>query len=114
MEFIIFWIFLSILIGVFASFKKRSGVGWFFLSLIISPLITFIILLVAGSPQGNLKKCPKCAEEIKEEAEICRFCGYNFSVLPLIKPILPTQSKKIDTEVRDLASDYISRMKAKK
>jgi hypothetical protein len=78
MEFFIFWIFLSILAGVFASSKKRSGVGWFFLSLIISPLITFIILLVAGSPQNTLKKCPKCAEEIKVEAKVCRFCGFEF------------------------------------
>jgi hypothetical protein len=78
MGFIVFWVILSILVGVFASSKKRSGVGWFFLSLIISPLITFIILLVAGSPRGTLKKCPKCAEEIKAEARVCRFCGYEF------------------------------------
>lgn len=78
MEFFIFWIFLSILVGIFASSKKRSGFGWFFLSLIISPLITFIILLVAGSSQGTLKKCPKCAEEVKAEAHVCRFCNYEF------------------------------------
>jgi hypothetical protein len=78
MAFFIFWVFLSILVGAYGSSKKRSGVGWFFLSLIISPLITFIILLVSGSPQGILKKCPKCAEEVKTEAQVCRFCGFEF------------------------------------
>ena len=72
------WIFLSVLVGSFASLKKRSGVGWFFLSLIISPLIGFLILLVAGQPADTLKKCPRCAEEVKAEALICRYCNYEF------------------------------------
>jgi hypothetical protein len=80
MEFIIFWIFLSLLVGIFASFKKRIGPLWFLLSLIISPLITFIILLVSGPPGRILKKCPKCAEKVKKEAKICRFYGFEFSI----------------------------------
>jgi len=30
-----------------------------------------------------MKKCPKCAEIVKREVEVCRFCGYRFSSKPL-------------------------------
>jgi len=76
--FIVGWIGFSILVAWYASTKKRSGIGWFFLSLIVSPLISFIIVAVLGEPRGELKKCPKCAEEVKAEALICRFCNFQF------------------------------------
>ena len=79
---IFFWVFLSILVGIFAGSKSRSKFGWFFISLLISPLIAFIILLVAGPRAGSLKKCPKCAEQVKAEAEICRFCSFQFPSSP--------------------------------
>lgn len=103
MLFIIFWLFLSILVGVFASSKGRSGIGWFFLSLIISPLIGFIIVLVAGPPTGSQKKCPKCAEMVKTEAIICRFCQYEFPVDVVKKEVSgPVQiGEKITQETID-------------
>ncbi len=39
---------IAVLVGLFASRKKRSGVMWFLLSFVITPLIAFIILLVLG------------------------------------------------------------------
>lgn len=50
------WFFFCILVGVFASNKGRSGIGWFFISAIISPLIGAIIVA--------------CLKDLKVEANI--------------------------------------------
>jgi hypothetical protein len=33
----------------------------------------------AGSPIDDTKSCPDCAETVKPDARVCRFCGYRFA-----------------------------------
>ena len=40
------WIVFAALVGWYASTRGRSGVGFFFLSLLVSPLIGFLIALI--------------------------------------------------------------------
>lgn len=76
MEIFIVFVALSIIAGVIASKKGRSGFGFFLLSLLLTPLVGILASLVA-SPKMAIagKKCPFCAEIVKSEAKVCKHCG---------------------------------------
>lgn len=73
----IVWIVLSILIGVWAKRKGRSNGWWFFLSLMLSPIIGAACVLCMKNL--NTKTCPACAEPVRREASVCKHCRTKLS-----------------------------------
>jgi len=73
---------VSILIGKAAARKGRSFAAFFWLSVVLSPIIIGLVIAamkpLETTEVGNTKKCPACAEMVKTEAVVCRFCGHNF------------------------------------
>ena len=81
---IIGWLVLALVPAWLAARKGRSGVLFYVLGLALSPLLAAVIALVISPDEegmeesGTAKKCPKCAEMVKGEAKVCRFCGHEF------------------------------------
>lgn len=49
-----FWLPLCIAVGILANRYNRSGLGWFFFSVLLSPLLGFIFVLACGpKPAAN-------------------------------------------------------------
>lgn len=43
------YLLVSIIMGLIASSMNRSGIGWFLISLFLTPILAGIILLIIGS-----------------------------------------------------------------
>ena len=50
---ILLWILMSVGVGAIAANNGRNFIGWTALSLLLSPIVGLIAVLVAGKPGGH-------------------------------------------------------------
>lgn len=73
------WIIVAIVFGsvgsILANTKGRNPILWFVLCAIMPLFVIAVLILPLAVKKGQTKKCMHCAEIIKEDATICKYCG---------------------------------------
>ena len=144
MDFFTIWFVIYILVNALfaipvayvASSTGRSAPGFFFLSFFFSFLVGILVVLavprldsqtVITSDSGafarrgsdELFKCPYCAEWVKSEAKVCRFCGKDIATeiaqsSAKDKQALEQQNKANEERNRAYAKEQLELKEAKK
>jgi len=64
---------LSFILAIIAHRRGRNPIYWFFISLLVTPLVLIPLLLIPG-----LKQCPGCKQKVNKRSYFCRPCGHRF------------------------------------
>ena len=74
MEILIVAILLGLITGKIASVKGRSFF-WFWLYGALLFIVAIVHVLIMRN--RAVQQCPKCAENVKKEAKVCKHCDHS-------------------------------------
>jgi len=111
---IITWVIISLVVGYLAGQRGRDPFEFFLLSLVISPLIAFLILIalpIKNPDEQQKVKCPHCHGLIDEGVKCCMHCRRDIEWKVIVQDFpkndLDTSLSEIPQKVDTVDGDLI-------
>ena len=95
---LLFWLPLCIAVSILAERYNRSGLGWFFFSVLLSPLLGFIFVLVCGPKPAANKARVQRNENIAGVVACFLVFGLGFFAIVSAGRSEPAAVQKLDDE----------------
>jgi len=89
------WLSQAAMTSFIAKSKGRRGFVWYWLGLLL-PFVALLLVSIVNPSAAHLaarRKCPSCAELIRDEAKVCKHCGRDVQPIEPVVKALPTTSK---------------------
>ena len=95
MGYFVLAILFAAITAMVSTSRGNSGTAGFFLGLLLGPFGLLIAIFSRKNigaiereeiSTGQMRKCPHCAELVKSEAVICRYCRSELDPMPKTSP----------------------------